>query len=43
MGNKSEILYKCSTETNKPQIILVHEPGSETELAVKDPDFWGFD
>lgn len=35
--------YRCDTETNKPGIILVHEPGSETAVAVKDPDFWGFD
>ena len=35
--------YSCNTETDKPRIILVHEPGLETRLAVADPVFWGFD
>lgn len=36
-------VYSCHTETEKPEILLVHEPGLETRLAVEDPIFWGFD
>lgn len=35
--------YCCRTEVETPDLILVHEPGLETRLAVEDPDFWGFD
>ena len=37
------VKYNCHKETKKPAMILVHEPGLETRLAVEDPIFWGFD
>ena len=38
-----EPIYRCSDETEKPGLILVHEPGLETKLAFEDPIIWGFD
>ncbi|MBI5389627.1 hypothetical protein HZB01_04595 [Candidatus Woesearchaeota archaeon] len=35
--------YYCTTETEKPRILLVHEPGLEARLAFEKPVFWGFD
>lgn len=35
--------YKCSTEIERPKIVLVHRPSEETHLAFYDPETWGFD
>ena len=35
--------YRCNSEVQKPGLILVHEPGLETKLAVQHPNHWGFD
>jgi len=35
--------YKCVSETKKPTILLVQEPGEEIRLAKDHPTDWGFD
>lgn len=39
----TEPQYRCVSETQKPNILLVHEPGEETGLAKEHPADWGFD